>query len=243
MFEKKMIEVLKSAQRVAVLTGAGISSESGIPTFRGKGGYWKNYKAEELATPEAFNRDPALVWSWYGMRREVCHKAQPNPAHYILARMEEYYPNFLLITQNVDGLHRRAGNAKIVEIHGNIFHAKCKICDWKDEFLEIPLKKEIPNCPVCASIIRPDIVWFGETYDDQKLIQSQSFLAKADCILVIGTSALISVPVRLAMFSIAQGAYSIELNPDSTSLSDRVDVSIRGKAGEILPEIWKDVQA
>lgn len=238
-----MLEQLKkkiqTAKKVVVLTGAGISNESGIPTFRGKDGYWKNYKPEELATPQAFKRDPSLVWSWYDMRREICQKAEPNPAHFIVAEMEKNYPEFLLITQNVDNLHRRAGNNKLVEIHGNIFKARCTQCSWKGDFLDVPLKENPPKCPVCFKMIRPDIVWFGESYENELLERIYNFLYNCELIFVIGTSGYISVPVQLAHFAISKGAFSIDINLEHSTLSDHVDVYLEGKAGEILPELWK----
>jgi NAD-dependent deacetylase len=238
---KEILPILSKAKTVAVITGAGVSAESGIPTFRGAGGYWRNYKAEELATPEAFERDPLLVWDWYEMRREACAKAQPNPAHDTIALMESYYPNFFLITQNVDGLHTRAGSKKLVQIHGDIFSARCMKCKNIFELWDIPLKDKPPKCPKCHSISRPHIVWFGETYFPGVLEGCHNYLSKCDLIWVIGTSGQVSTPVYLAMHAIQYGAYSIEINPEKTSLSDSVNHWIQGKAGEVLPIIWKNL--
>lgn len=237
-----VINKLKTAKKVSVLTGAGISQESGIPTFRGVGGYWKEYRAEELATPEAFYRDPSLVWSWYDMRRQVCKKAEPNAAHEVVAQLETYFSDFLLITQNVDGLHRRAGNQKIIEIHGNIFHALCTYCSWRGELQQTPLSKIPPECPKCNKIIRPDIVWFGETYDEEKLQSCFQFLENTDLIIIIGTSGQVSVPVRLAQYGMQNGAFSIEINPEPSTISDSVDCYIQSMAGTSLPELWSGVQ-
>ncbi|MEM7181070.1 MAG: NAD-dependent deacylase [Spirochaetota bacterium] len=241
--DRATIDKLRNAKRVGVLTGAGISQESGVPTFRGKGGYWKNYKAEELATPEAFYRDPTLVWSWYNMRREVCLQAKPNPAHTIVAKMESFFSQFLLITQNVDNLHRRAGNKKIIEIHGNIFQAYCTHCRWNGALEQVPLQKVPPECPVCDTIIRPNIVWFGETYDENKLHSCFQFLQNVEIIIIIGTSGQVSVPVRMAQYAMDNGAFSIEINPDSSALSSQVNVFIEERAGIALPALWEQVNS
>jgi NAD-dependent deacetylase len=239
---KELIDKVKNASAVAVLTGAGISAESGIPTFRGQGGYWRNYKAEELATPEAFERDPQLVWEWYDMRRKICSEAKPNSGHIVVADMERHYSKFLLITQNVDGLHRRAGNNKLHQIHGDIFTARCNHCGNVYHHDEVPLKLNPPECPLCKSRnVRPHIVWFGETYFPGILEACYEFLKKVDLIFVIGTSGQVSIPVSLASYAIMKGAYSIEINPDRSTLSTTVNVHLSGKAGEILPELWKEI--
>jgi NAD-dependent deacetylase len=241
MFASDVVEKLRYAKQVAVITGAGISSESGIPTFRGEGGYWRNYKAEELATPSAFVKDPSLVWSWYDMRRGVCKNASPNPAHFIVAEMEKYFPSFLLITQNVDGLHRRAGSQKLVEIHGHIFTARCTVCQWKGELLDVPLLEVPPKCPVCSSLLRPHILWFGEQYDMDMIEEVYSFLQKTDLVFIIGTSGNVYTPMQMASIAMSKGAYSIEINPEPSSLSQAVDQYIPQKAGEALPILWKQV--
>lgn len=233
--------ILNPNKRVGVLTGAGISHESGIPTFRGAGGYWKEYKAEELATPQAFQKDPRLVWEWYDYRRGVCAKAQPNPAHEVVYKMETYFSDFLLITQNVDGLHRRAGNQKILEIHGNIFTARCTSCSnqfslGNEALKEIPLK-----CERCGSLTRPHIVWFGESYDTDLLDRCYSFLASCDVLFVIGTSGQVSVPVYMAQYSVSKGAYCIEVNPEESTVSHFANQLLKGKAGDILPKLWEEL--
>lgn len=240
MINRNIIDRIKSAKRVAVLTGAGISAESGIPTFRGAGGYWKNYRAEELATPEAFERDPKLVWEWYSMRMRVCLDAKPNPGHDIVARMESYFPEFLLLTQNVDGLHGRAGNNKLIEIHGNIFTARCTVCQSLFKLKEAP--KQIPVlCEFCGKLARPHIVWFGETYDLKLLQKAREFLINSDLIFIIGTSGQVGVPVQLASDAIANGAYSIEINPNESTISSLVETYFAKPSGEILPEIWQEI--
>jgi len=237
---QQLITKIKSAKRVAVLTGAGISAESGIPTFRGAGGYWKNYRAEDLATPEAFARDPKLIWEWYAMRMQVCLDAKPNPGHEVVAKMESYFPEFLLVTQNVDGLHVRAGNEKLVEIHGNIFTARCTSCKTKFKLTQVP--NQIPViCESCGKLARPHIVWFGESYDMDLIQKARNFLLKTDLLFVIGTSGQVGVPVQLASEAIAHGAYSIEINPDSSTISNLVNLHFASASGKILPEIWQEI--
>jgi NAD-dependent deacetylase len=162
-------EIFHRARRVAVLTGAGISAESGVPTFRGKDGLWKQFRAEDLATPEAFARDPKLVWEWYDWRRGLIGRAEPNPGHAVLAKWGKVFPEFALITQNVDGLHARAGSLGILELHGNIWKTRCTREEIVAENFEIPLKQIPPACPNCGAILRPHIVWFGESLDPDLL--------------------------------------------------------------------------
>ena len=240
MINQQLITKIKSAKRVAVLTGAGISAESGIPTFRGAGGYWRNYRAEDLATPEAFARDPKLIWEWYAMRMQVCLDAKPNPGHEVVAKMESYFPEFLLVTQNVDGLHVRAGNEKLVEIHGNIFTARCTSCKTKFNLTQVP--NQIPVlCRSCGKLARPHIVWFGESYDMSLIEKARNFLLKTDLIFIIGTSGQVGVPVQLASEAIVHGAYSIEINPDSSTISNLVNLHFASASGKILPEIWQEI--
>lgn len=234
---EKAIQKINQASRISILTGAGISAESGIPTFRGNGGLWRNFRAEELATPEAFQRDPVLVWEWYEMRRQICKKAEPNPGHRAIAELEKRTSNFRLFTQNVDGLHKRAGSKKITELHGNIFTGRCTNCRCLEENLDTPLSNLPPECPVCGNHLRPHILWFGETYDQEMLSESIEFLRKTDLILIIGTSGQVTVPVYLAQEAMRAGAFSIEINPEESTLTDSVDISLRGKSGEILPRL------
>ena len=230
---------IKDAGRVAVLTGAGISAESGVPTFRGTGGYWKNYKAEELATPEAFQANPELVWEWDSMRREVCAKANPNSGHKVIAEMESRYKEFLLITQNVDGLHRRAGSNKMQEIHGCINDARCTFCNQVFPLPPIELTPKLPACPDCGSLARPHIVWFGESYFPGMLEDCNEFTKFADLIFIIGTSGMISAPMNIALAAIRRGAYSIEINPERSTITPNVSLYIQESAGKALTEIWK----
>lgn len=230
---------IKDAGRVAVLTGAGISAESGVPTFRGTGGYWKNYKAEELATPEAFQANPELVWEWYSMRREICGKAEPNAGHKVIAELESYCKEFLLITQNVDGLHRRAGSKRMKEIHGCIDEARCTFCNQVFSLPPLDRTPKLPTCPDCGSLARPHIVWFGESYFPGMLEDCHEFTKFADLIFIVGTSGMISAPMNIALAAIRRGAYSIEINPERSTITPNVSLYIQESAGKALTEIWK----
>lgn len=234
---------LASATKVVVLTGAGVSAESGVPTFRGKDGLWHNYRAEELATPQAFRKNPALVWEWYDWRRSIIAKAKPNQGHVIIAAMEKHFPNFLLITQNVDALHERAGNRKLVELHGNIWKVRCTNCRQISHLLDVPLTLVPPVCETCGQIVRPHIVWFGENYDQDLLRIAQEAMAAADLVIVVGTSGAVWVPMQLAYLALQSGAYGIEINPNMTEMSSKVQTFIQAEAGKALPELWRQTLA
>jgi len=240
--ESEAIQRLRSAERVAVITGAGISAESGIPTFRGAGGLWRNFRAEELATPAAFRKDPKLVWEWYDWRRKICRQAEPNPAQHVVAKMERHYPEFLLITQNVDGLHPRAGSRKLLEIHGNIFQGRCTACGRIVALEEVPLPEIPPRCGECGGLLRPHIVWFGETYFPGVLEQAFGFLSRTQVVLVVGTSGAVYTPVQMALYALQHGAYLIEVNPNRSGLSSMASCYLPEKAGDCLPRLWDAVR-
>lgn len=227
---------LQAAGSVAVLTGAGISAESGVPTFRGSGGLWKTYRPEELATPEAFQRDPRLVWDWYLWRRSKIREAQPNAGHAALVRLEDRCSRFTLITQNVDGLHDRAGSRNILPVHGDIWTIRCTACgserrDLRPEFPEVP-----PRCE-CRGLLRPGVVWFGEDLPLVTWRKSEEAVREAEVFLVIGTSAQVYPAAGLIALAKSAGARVIEINPDETPYSSRVDRSLRGPAGILLPQL------
>jgi NAD-dependent deacetylase len=228
--------LLAAAQSVAALTGAGISAESGIPTFRGAGGFWKNFRAEDLATPQAFARDPRFVWEWYNWRREVIARAAPNAAHRALVRLEAAKSNFTLITQNVDGLHELAGSARILKLHGDIWRMRCTVCGahWPDRRAALP--KLPPHCG-CGALARPGVVWFGEALPDGILQEAEHAAASSNVFLVIGTSAVVYPAAGLVPLAKQSGAAVIEINPEPTAFSAMADFSFQAPAGELLPQL------
>ncbi len=229
-------ERLATARRVAVLTGAGISAESGVPTFRGDGGLWENHRPEELATPGAFAKDPALVWRWYNWRRRLIADCRPNPAHEALAALEVRVPEFTLITQNVDGLHGLAGSRRLMEIHGSIWRLRCLDCGQRQEERELDLPAP-PSCPQCGGLVRPDVVWFGEALDSELLERAWQAAQQAEVMLVVGTSAVVQPAAGLAGVAKEAGAFVVEVNLEPTPNTGWVDVALLGKAGEILPRL------
>ncbi|EMJ85619.1 transcriptional regulator, Sir2 family [Leptospira kirschneri str. JB] len=229
-------------QKISAISGAGISAESGIPTFRGKEGLWKNFRAEDLATPQAFSKNPKLVWEWYLWRRNIIKTKRPNPGHFALAELERIHPDFFLITQNVDGLHSQAGSKKLTEIHGNIFINRCISCgqESKEEISENTTSLP-PQCQNCNSFLRPGVVWFGESYDDSKLNLSIQRMKHTDLLLVLGTSGSVSMPVYLSQIAKDSGALLVEINPERSSFSPSVDLFLQGKTGEVLPELIREI--
>jgi NAD-dependent deacetylase len=218
------------------LTGAGISAESGVPTFRGASGLWRQFRPEQLATPEAFAQDPALVWKWYLWRRRLIAEAEPNSGHHALAALEQAASGFSLVTQNVDGLHERAGNRNIVKLHGNIWRSRCLSCgsENSDERTEI---NPLPPLCECGGILRPAVVWFGEGLPDGVWSAAERAVRSADVVLVIGTSAVVYPAAMLVPLAKQSGAKVIEVNPDETPASAIADASLRGPSGRILPEL------
>lgn len=237
----ELTPLLAKADRVAVLTGAGVSQESGLRTFRdAQDGLWAQYRPEELASPEAFARDPKLVWDWYAWRREAVKGARPNPGHYALAAMESKISEFTLITQNVDGLHRLAGSRNVLELHGNIQKVRCADCGayaetWGDD------TESVPRCEFCRGLLRPDVVWFGEALPRAAL--ESAVLAARSCqvFFSIGTSGVVQPAASLAHAARNNGAVVVEINAEPTPLTPKVDFALRGKAGEILPALVKAV--
>ena len=218
-----------------MLTGAGISAESGVPTFReAQSGLWEHYDPLQLATPEAFMRDPALVWKWYRWRRELVAQAEPNPGHFALARLADLVPRLTLVTQNVDGLHQRAGSPDVIEFHGNLFSNRCCVEACEVDCID---DGEPPTCPACGGHVRPGVVWFGEAIPDEAL--NASFAAAADCdlFLSVGTSSLVYPAAGLASLAAESGATVVEINPNPTELSSQFDYAIAGNAGVVLPEL------
>lgn len=244
-FSDELVARLARAQRVAVLTGAGISAESGIPTFRDPGGLWQRFKPEELANVQAFLRNPQLVQSWYAHRRSVAHDTTPNPGHIALAALEKVIPNFLLITQNVDNLHQRAGNTRLAELHGNITRSYCIDCGKQaDEAALEPLAAGAPaRCAACNGYIRPDVVWFGEMLPADAVERAYRAARQADVFLSIGTSAVVYPAARIPLVAREQGAYVAEINIEASAIAEYMDEVVLGKAGEVLPKLIEALQA
>ncbi len=227
---------LQQGQDLVVLTGAGISAESGVPTFRGQDGLWRHYRAMDLATPQAFGRDPRLVWEFYQWRRQLLAPLQPNPAHQALAALEARLPRFTLITQNIDGLHALAGSRRIIELHGNIWHLRCTGCGQvrEDRRLDLP---PLPTCQACGALLRPHVVWFGEMLDPAVLAAAYAAVETCDFMLIIGTSGLVQPAASLGRLAKQRGAFVAEINLEPTPQSDFYDLSLQGKAGDLVPQL------
>ena len=227
---------LHEANAVVVLTGAGISAESGVPTFRGEGGLWRQYRAEDLATPEAFARDSKLVWEWYDWRRGIVAETKPNPGHEALAEMERQLPDFTLVTQNVDGLHDLAGSSHPLKLHGDIWELRCTRCSHQEVNRDVPLGEIPPRCE-CGALLRPNIVWFGESLPAGVIQEAWGRSEQAELFLVVGTSALVQPAASLPLAARTKGARLVEINLEPTLISDRCDVTLLGPSGEILPQL------
>jgi NAD-dependent deacetylase len=235
------LQRLQNARRVVALTGAGISAESGVPTFRdAQTGLWAKYSAEQLATPEAFLEKPRLVWDWYAWRRELTAKAQPNPGHLALAALQDRFFDFTLITQNVDGLHARAGSRNVLELHGNIATTLCfdegsAVTDYTDD------GRAPPRCPRCGALLRPGVVWFGESLPHAALLRAELASQACEVILSIGTSSLVHPAAGLPLLAKQRGALLIEVNPSPTPLTPHADVVLSGPAGQLLPQLLQQL--
>jgi NAD-dependent deacetylase len=229
-------EILAKARRVVAFTGAGISAESGIPTFRGREGLWRKFSPQELATTTAFARDPRLVWEWYDSRRQSMAEAQPNPGHHALAEIERRVDIFTLVTQNIDGLHDRAGSRNIVRLHGDIWTLRCTGCGRERQDLRAPLPELPPYCE-CGAMLRPAVVWFGEFLPPGAWREAEEAASNAEVFLTVGTSAVVFPAAGLIDVAREGGAVTVEINPDETGYSGAVDYSIRGRAGEVLPRV------
>jgi len=236
---------LGGASRITALTGAGVSAASGVPTFRGDGGLWKTYRASDLATPEAFERNPALVWEWYDWRRQTIAACEPNAAHHVLARWSER-PGFTLITQNVDGLHERAGARDVLRFHGSIWHVRCRDgcaaspTSWRDDTVPFPTLP--PPCPYCGGPIRPDVTWFGETID-MGVFARCAEATLCDVFLAIGTSAVVFPAAGLLYEAKRRGAFTVEINVEDTPASMHVDAVLPGRVEDVLLAIDRRLAA
>lgn len=230
--------------RIVALTGAGISAPSGVPTFRGREGLWRNHNPEQLATPHAFARDPRLVWEWYDWRRQRIAPCEPNAAHHTLVEMEQTLPpgHMAVITQNVDGLHQKAGSRNLLALHGDIWTVRCTRCGHREEDRRVPLPVIPPPCPRCGGLLRPDVVWFGEALPYAVLNQAFTVAQAAQYMLVIGTSAVVQPAISLALIARESGARLIEFNVEPTPLSREADETILGSVEETLPSWWARVR-
>ena len=237
----ELTERLAAAQSVCVLTGSGVSAESGVPTFRdAQTGLWAKFQPEALATMEAFQRDPSLVWEWYQWRRKLVRKTRPNAAHSALADLEQMFPHFSLISQNVDGLHQAAGSRNMIEFHGNIMRT---ICSAEGRVVEnFDDNKSPPPCPHCGAYLRPDVVWFGEQIDNERLDAAIAYANACDVFFAIGTSAQVQPAAGLAELAMQSGACMIEINPQRTLLSNRASYALHGTAAQVLPVLVRELR-
>ena len=232
-----LLAAVSGARRVCVLTGAGVSAESGVPTFReAQTGLWARYDPLELATPEAFRRDPGLVWRWYRWRRDLVAGAEPNAGHVALVELARLVPAFRLITQNVDGLHQRAGSTDVIEFHGNLFETRCSADGCRFAGAYEP-EGGVPACPDCGAHLRPAVVWFGEAIPAAALREAAAAVEHCDLFFSIGTSSLVWPAAGFADAARLRGAVVVEINPAETELSDLIDYRLAGPSGALLPEL------
>lgn len=245
---QRTAELLNDRMTLLVSSGAGISAESGVPTFReAQTGLWARYDPSELATPQAFQHNPDLVWAWYRWRHELVLSAEPNPGHRAVADLEDLFPVVVVLTQNIDGLHRVAGSSDIEELHGNIRRFKCfDACRGEPTLIDLETiphdDKHAPSCPYCGAHVRPDVVWFGESLPRRALDRAFQLASQCDAMLVIGTSGFVQPAAALPVQASQNGALVVEVNPVQTELSRIADVCLRGPAGEVLPELVRAIR-
>jgi NAD-dependent deacetylase len=238
---QNVIDRLLESESVVFFTGAGISAESGIPTFRGKDGIWNKLKPEELANFDAFLRNPEMVWEWYSHRKKIIHESHPNPGHLAIAEMQNLFNEVIVVTQNIDNLHRRAGSSRIYELHGNIERNYCIRCKTRYNS-ELPFEGKIPKCTNCGGLIRPDIVWFGEFLPQDQFQSSVDATRNCDVFFIVGTSAVVYPAASLIYTARDSGAYIIEVNIEETEISYLSNKSFYGGAGQILPAILEELK-
>jgi len=236
-FPEHLIRLLRTSTRLTALTGAGVSAESGLRTFRdAQDGLWRRYRPQDLASPQAFARNPRLVWEWYAWRREALKGARPNPGHYALAEMEKRAAGFTLITQNVDGLHHLAGSRNVIELHGNIQRVRCSQCGrvaeaWRED------SEDVPRCTTCDGMLRPDVVWFGEALPKSALEAAVEAARSCEVFFSIGTSGVVQPAASLAYAALNRGAVVVEINVETTPLSRKAHYFLQGRSGEVLPAL------
>lgn len=238
---EELIKRLNNVRRVVISTGAGVSAESGVPTFRGDGGIWEKMNPQEMASVDGFMKNPDLVWQWYQHRREIKNNVKPNRGHEAIAELENRFDYFTLITQNIDGLHTIAGSRNILELHGNISRNKCLDCQKMYE-PEVDLNDGLPYCE-CGGMIRPDVVWFGEMLPQDILDKAFADSEACELFISVGTSAIVQPAASLPLAAARSGAYVLEINLESTSLTSSVDLFLQGKSGEILPRLLENISS
>ncbi len=239
--EKNLLEarlILEHSSSVTVLSGAGISAESGVPTFRGTDGLWRNFRSENLATPEAFRENPKLVWEWYDWRRCAVKDARPNPGHFALAELENQKKKFTLVTQNIDGLHQMAGSRNVLEMHGNLWEIKCTKCGLITKDYRVPLEELPPLCPSCGGMGRPNVVWFGELIPMEVIDKTLKAIEDCEVMLIIGTSGVVEPAASMGLVAKQAGKTVIEINIEHTPNSPLFDLTILGRSGEVLPLLY-----
>lgn len=245
---EEAVRLIARSRFMIAFTGAGISAESGVPTFRGFNGLWRKYRPEELATPEAFRRDPQTVWEFYRWRMNLIRKAKPNRAHHALAELERMGIIKAVITQNVDDLHREAGTENLIELHGNIFRIRCTSCGYRENLKEsgrldgFLVERDLPRCPECGSLLRPDVVWFGEPLPGKVLNEAFRLAEKADLILVIGTSGVVYPAAYIPRIVKENGGSVIEINTEESGITPFAEIFLRGRAGEVMGELMKKIR-
>jgi NAD-dependent deacetylase len=238
-FSERFLNILKSARHAVISTGAGVSAESGVPTFRGADGLWKKFRPEELATFEAFQANPKIVWEWYQYRREIINNIKPNPGHNAIAEMPKYFDSFDLITQNVDGLHRAAGSVDVIELHGNIMRNRCIGCGGMSYDIEF---EQFPPLCTCGGAIRPDVVWFGELLPVDALERAEEAASDCDVFFTVGTSGVVQPAAGLPYMARRNGAFIVEINLEPSELTFITDEHYHGKSGQILPVILDKIK-
>ncbi len=231
----KAYELINKAEDIVVLTGAGISAESGVPTYRGEEGLWKNYNPQELATPEAFARNPELVWEWYESRRKIMKNAKPNLGHLAITTLEREKRDFVLITQNVDGLHFVAGTRNVIELHGSLWEIKCVECERIEKNYQVPLPKRPPICNVCDTVMRPNTVWFGEIIPMERIDRCLFAIEQCDLLLIVGTSGVVEPAASMGLIAKKSEKPVVEINVEITPGTGLYDATVIGKSGEVLP--------
>lgn len=239
-FDPFLFRQLTQAEHIVVLTGAGISAESGVPTFRGEEGLWKKLKPEELANFDAFIQNPDRVTEWYEHRRDIINKVKPNPGHYALAEMEEIFQFVTVVTQNVDGLHQKAGSSNVIELHGNIYRNYCIDCGKRYDYSDMKKANSVPTCDECSGFIRPDVVWFGESLPFDAVQEAERLAASSDIMFSVGTSAVVYPAAGLPRTAKGHSSFLIEINPEHTDLSYIADETIREKSGVALPALLRE---